>query len=147
MPRELCQEKKLKEKGILSRCVECSAQDGCHDAIALQIIQLRKKPEDGKVQLMRSCNRFQPFSGAFSRGERSLAAPLTEAGVTDLCETCPFEEKNGCDHRKRLDTQIHSARRDGRQIDLIVIACTTLQRTESGAECKKLWQIAEPAGK
>ncbi len=96
---------------------------------------------------MRSCNRFQPFSGSFSRGERSLATALAEVGVTDLCETCPSEEKSACGHRKRLDTLIYSAKLEGRLIDPIVVGCTTVQPAENAPDCKKLWQISEPAGK
>ena len=144
MSREICQERKLRESGIVSRCVDCSAQDGCSDAVALQLVLLSKKPEDGRVQLMRRCDRFQPFSGSFSRGERNLAPVLEAAGVANLCETCPSEEKHGCAHRRQLDEIIGLADHAGRSIEPIIVACTTVNVRADATDCKKLWQISEP---
>lgn len=140
MPREICQQRKLDESRVVSRCVDCSAQGNCHDAVALQIALIGKEPGVVRAQIIGACSQFQPYTGSFFRGERSLLPALEAAEVLDLCESCPSSTKDGCGHRKRLDTLISVARHEGRVIKPVVVACTTLKPEAPD----KLWQISEP---
>ncbi len=140
MPREICQEAKLKQEKIDSLCESCSSKDGCADAYALKLIALGDGPREGKTHIVIECGAYLPMTGAFSRGgiEAKMAAFM--AGVRDLCEGCPDGERTGCAHRRKLHglTQVGIER--GEWIKPIVVNCTTLKEPSS----EKLYQISEP---
>jgi len=135
---------------IESLCDTCKHRPSCSYAYASDLIAERKMPGTNQDHITDECFGYKKVLTLSYRGEEvhpdhpdtgNLQPRLWEAKVKDPCPSCPFEVKNNCDRRQRLDELSDISVKSGTWVKSLVISCN---RPERLFQIRVPSQISEP---